>query len=425
MKNIIIICALCFLTGLSQSCVQEVDDAFDASASERINQALLEYRELLCSSENGWVMEYYPSDIQEYGGYVIIMKFDKSKVIMSSEITGSSTETVTSMYSLKSDMGPTLNFDTYNSILHYFSDPDNAGGAGIGKGFEGDYEFVFQEAKQNEILLKGKKTKNLMRMTRLEIPAEEYLEKIIKIGNEMFATSYTTNIDGEDLLIKLVDHKFTFAPEGAKKIDAPFILTPEGMKFYSPVQVAGRTMENFVWDNTARTMTCTDANATDIAIKANPLPDSYIRYEEFLGKWTLSYSGVRTEVSLVEGAKNQLIIMEGLNPNFDVTLKYDVSTGTIQLLAQPLSQLQNGNIVWLCAFDANHGRLFANNTIGMVSSKVVGSDVLRVNFVDNGVWGDFETNSLIIWEMNGVNYVGEYKAWGSSQLIGYFSMTKK
>lgn len=50
MKNKIIIGVLCLLAGLCQSCVQEVDDVFDASASERINRALIEYRELLCGS---------------------------------------------------------------------------------------------------------------------------------------------------------------------------------------------------------------------------------------------------------------------------------------------------------------------------------------------------------------------------------------
>lgn len=425
MKNKIIIGVLCLLAGLCQSCVQEVDDVFDASASERINRALIEYRELLCGSANGWVMEYYPSDIQEYGGYVIIMKFDEDKVTMSSEITGSPTETATSLYSLKSDMGPTLNFDTYNQILHYFSDPDNAGGAGIGKGFEGDYEFVFQEATDNTVLLKGKKTKNLIRMTRLDVPGEEYLEKVISIGQEMFTISYRTNIGGQDLTVKLTDHKLVFTPDGGKEIAAPFVITPEGMKLYSPVTVIGKTMENFVWDNTAKTMTCVDANAEDVVLTANPLPDSYIRFEEFLGKWILSYSGNAVEVNLVESVKNQVILMEGFNSHFDVTLQYDVNTGTLQLLSQSVSSLPNGNAVWLCAWDANTGTLFANNTIGMVSSKQAGSPNLRVSWVDNGVWGDHEANSLILWEMKGTSYVGAYKGWGEYQFAGYFYMTKK
>lgn len=425
MKNKIIIYALCLLAGLCQSCVQDIDDVFDASASERINQALVEYRELLCGAENGWVMEYYPSDIQEYGGYVIVMKFDKDKVTMSSEITGSPTEAATSLYSLKSDMGPTLNFDTYNEILHYFSDPDNASGAGIGKGFEGDYEFVLQEAAENVILLKGKKTKNLIHMTRLAIPAEEYLEKIIKIGEEMFTTSYQTNIDGLESTVKLTDHKFTFVPVGSKGIAAPYIITPEGMKFYNPVTVAGKTMENFVWDNAAKTMTCVDAGATDVVLTANPLPDSYIRFEDFLGKWTLSYSDNSVEVELVETIKNQLITMKGFNSHFDVAVPYDPSTGTIQILSQAVSQLPNGNAVWLCAWDANAGTLFANTKIGMVSSKQVNSPTLKVDFVDNGVWGENEANSLILWEMKGTNYVGGYTAWGSNRFVGYFSMIKK
>lgn len=99
------------------ACTNEVDDLFDVPAQQRVNEELKACKQLLTSSENGWRLEYYPSANQSYGGYVMILKFTDKDVTVSSEITASPTKSVTSLYSLKSDMGPTLNFDSYNRIL--------------------------------------------------------------------------------------------------------------------------------------------------------------------------------------------------------------------------------------------------------------------------------------------------------------------
>ena len=42
-----------------------------------------------------------------------------------------------------------------------------------------------------------------------------------------------------------------------------------------------------------------------------------------------------------------------------------------------------------------------------------------------GVWADHEVNSLIVWEMKGNEYVGEFKQWGTSRYAGPLSMIKK
>jgi len=42
------------------SCKTEIDDYFDSSASQRIENEILKYRELLSSPQYGWAMEYFP-----------------------------------------------------------------------------------------------------------------------------------------------------------------------------------------------------------------------------------------------------------------------------------------------------------------------------------------------------------------------------
>ena len=82
MKKLIYI--LLVFTIVCSSCVQDVDDVYDAPVAQRVEQAVQEYQTLLRSAEYGWLMEYYPSPSQSYGGYLYVMKFvEGDKVIVS------------------------------------------------------------------------------------------------------------------------------------------------------------------------------------------------------------------------------------------------------------------------------------------------------------------------------------------------------
>lgn len=129
------------------SCVNEEADLFDSSAAQRLNQAVTEYTDLLENSENGWIMDYYPSD-GSLGGYTLTVVFKNGKSAIASEISyandsGESwpagTE-VTSLYQVKAEQEVILTFDSYNPLLHYWSEPTDSDNP---TGFEGDYEFSF------------------------------------------------------------------------------------------------------------------------------------------------------------------------------------------------------------------------------------------------------------------------------------------
>lgn len=148
-KSVYILIAL--FTLCISSCSDE-NDIFDSSSARRMNAMLQECNEILTGAENGWIFEYYPED-SKYGGFQLYMTFSKEgevKVTAESPILESPGEQVTSMYQVKADMGPVLSFDTYNRILHQFSDPDPDG-----LGYEGDYEFVILTINKEGIELRG------------------------------------------------------------------------------------------------------------------------------------------------------------------------------------------------------------------------------------------------------------------------------
>ena len=74
------------VAGLSlQSCLHDDDEIFDKSAAERINEAVANAKEVLTSSQEGWVMHYYAGREYAYGGLNLAMKFTDGKVQMYNE----------------------------------------------------------------------------------------------------------------------------------------------------------------------------------------------------------------------------------------------------------------------------------------------------------------------------------------------------
>ena len=86
MKKLIILLAV--LPLVLSSCLKDDKDAFGKTASERIREVQEGTEKALTGAANGWLMEYYPSATQEYGGIAIYMKFQNGTVTVTSEAGG-------------------------------------------------------------------------------------------------------------------------------------------------------------------------------------------------------------------------------------------------------------------------------------------------------------------------------------------------
>ena len=105
-----------------QSCLFQEEDYFDDSSANRATADVKRCSELLEAAPNGWVMEYYVGKDYSLGGITLLCKFDGQRVTMASQIAGAD-ETVSSLYSVKSEQATMLSFDTYNYLVHYFGQP--------------------------------------------------------------------------------------------------------------------------------------------------------------------------------------------------------------------------------------------------------------------------------------------------------------
>lgn len=159
--------------GIFTACNNEEDDIFEASPADRLNQAAKDYTKILTDAPNGWVMQYFTNEREP--GYLYLMKFDKNtsvKIAANNKWIGDTYKEETSMYDFITDNGPVLTFNTFNTIFHVFSDPNDVPDTELdneqGYGHMGDYEFIVMDAKNDYLRLKGKKYSKIIEMRPLE-----------------------------------------------------------------------------------------------------------------------------------------------------------------------------------------------------------------------------------------------------------------
>ena len=392
----------CFAALLLQACNNEVDDLFDKSAEERLDEELQTCKELLLSAENGWVLDYYPQSNQNYGGYCMTVKFDDQQVTAASEITGDPTQTVSSLYSIKSDVGPTLNFDTYNDILHYFADPDNSAGAGLGKGYEGDYEFSIMSHTDNEIVLQGKKTKNTMHMYKLEESSESYLTKVAQM-TEAIANrpseigTYEGTVNGVQIIATApVDRHVSIQIVEEESQSIACVYTDKGVRLYEPISVNDTEINALEWSTEQNTFTVGGQALTPVT---SPI---YDRYLEFCGTYTMKYNNSsqdkEIDITVSEGSFiNRSYNVEGLA--FPLPLFYNETNDCFELLTSA-----NDNIaMWEAQGD---GYLTWDTGVGMLGFTQIDETTQEsyYAFEDNGVWGSSKARALILYSSDGWYY---------------------
>lgn len=236
-----------------QACLKEQADLFDETPAERMDNALSNYRKVLSSADNGWLLEYYADRKQIYGGYAYIVKFSKTGVVANFELAGVSLVSEETLYNLIADYGPVLSFDTYNSFLHFFSTPTPA----LPDAYMGDLEFILLgiSEDQNEIQLKGKKTGNYMFLRRMTEDAESYLTKLNATESQLDASSYSLTMGGKTVTFKLRNRILSYEYVGDEDAvvtgNIAYCVTDKGIRLYKPLQVGGMSVSEFVLQNGA------------------------------------------------------------------------------------------------------------------------------------------------------------------------------
>jgi len=256
------------------SCNRDDQGLFDQSALERVNTYMDTVSNILVSSESGWEMLYFPNEYS--GGQVILVDFNEHgqvKAAAKNSVTtdGKYEEDAHSTWCMKADQGPVLSFDTYNRVIHAFSDPMTDG-----EGFQGDYEFLVLKYSSTQIRMKGKKRGAYIILNRLSASQDwqSYFADIDRLNAMVFknnnGSEYAFMDNGTKRLMTFNDNLFSEKLENSAEDYAywPMIITPTGFHFYDKgIKLNNKARAlNFVLSADKTELTCTDGqNAKFVA----------------------------------------------------------------------------------------------------------------------------------------------------------------
>lgn len=396
--------------GLVTSCSKEDDKVFSQPASTRVDEAILALRKQLSSAEHGWIMEYYPNKFRAYGGYVLGLKFDtEGNVSIASQHLQKPSQALVSarsLYRIDKDRSLTLNFVTHNEHIHYYADPGVGIGAGYGKGLEGDFEFLVMESDTPDlIVLKGKKTQNIIKMYKAKEPLKDYLAKVVADSEAMYTVQGLNHEHMEALSGTIAGKKVDLLPSDdgyayytikfveetnhklhGKKL--PYSVAPQGLHFYEPVE----GISSLAWNASDKSFTTEKGDK--LTARLDPV---YPEYAKFLGNYTFQFtSGGATktyDVSFTEGSRNEYLITGSQVP-FTIRANYDAEHKRFEIRSQKVYNGEAMLAVWAAPDGTN---LAWGDRLGMYSRLASGS-TNTYEMVDNGAWGSFVAKSYVVWK---------------------------
>lgn len=272
-KYITLLIAFSFLT----SCSYKEDNTFEQKASNRTTSVIESYKNILEGHDGYWVLSYYPGVTRSFGGfpaaprslggYTFVVKFKDGKVTASSEISNTNAEEE-SYYTYSITEGPTISFDTYNSILDHFRFVSavftNARG--------GDIEFIFLKEENGVITLRGRTSNNLMTLTKLTGDREALLNKLrenTQALNSKGLNLITVQGTQVDLTLFPSYRQLVFS-YGGNIVQRPFTITEKGIKFYEPADINGVKIEELYF-NEDKSALATPDGAISTTLVSSPI----------------------------------------------------------------------------------------------------------------------------------------------------------
>lgn len=331
------------------SCLFEQKEVFDKTPAERMEGYLSEYQELLESSVDGWVMEYYPDNTLAYGGYVYFLTFNEGEVTVQFQMAADVSKEITSLYKMTPDDGPILSFDTYNAYLHYFATPSSS----EYQAKHGDTEFKImgKSEDESEIYLVGRKSGNPCKLVRNdEYDATEYLTACNAIKNELnFKTIVSFEFQVGDAKgeaekggkMDLSNYFYFGYPEdGTMDSESevlieggfPFCTTPDGIRLFKPIEIEGSEYDYFYFD-AQNNKFVTEDEYVSINMIYTPISQQFTEAEWYIAKSNLSpavaaiFSEVETTLASSSDAIEYIAFGTGLSGSTKYGLEFQCTKG--------------------------------------------------------------------------------------------------
>jgi len=267
------------------SCTEtEVEQKFDKTPTERLNARKSELQQVLPTSEFGWKAVYF-TDNKQLGGFTHLFKFTpEGKVDMASDFN-TDTKIYTSDYGIQLGSTVSLVFTTKNRI-HLLSDSNPAAAptaALVGKGYLGDFQFLYYGQENGELLFKTNRNGQDVRFVKATAQDWTDLPKnFLMIPNVVGRNIYGAN-RGLEIIDGTTKKTYDFNPfttitrftsySTATEVNGLGIgYTPTGIVVSPAITVGEQKLSNFVYNSTNGSFTATGTNGVSASIKYSDTP---------------------------------------------------------------------------------------------------------------------------------------------------------
>lgn len=275
---------LIFLMLQLNSCVStDAEQKFDLTPTERLNKQKKELNDLLLSSENGWKAVYYTDDNQ-LGGFTHLFKFlPNGEVSMASDFD-KDTAVYKSQYEIQLGSTVSVVFTTKNRI-HLLSDANNSPLA-AGKGFLGDFQFLYYGQENSDLVFKTNRTIKEVRFVKATAQDWADLAKntlmsenmVGTITSPLFRTLETTDggtVKKYEFNFNSVTRFGSAVPLGdgnSGTLKTAIAYTPTGITVKPAVVVGSQSLTDFVYNATDKSFVATGTNGATAAINFTNAP---------------------------------------------------------------------------------------------------------------------------------------------------------
>ncbi|TPG45416.1 DUF4302 domain-containing protein [Flavobacterium pectinovorum] len=304
-KNILKYLLLIILMLQVNSCVStDAEQKFEDSPTERLNKQKKELDDLLLSAKDGWKAVYYTDDNQ-LGGFTHLFKFlPNGKVDMASDFDDD-TEKHNSQYEIQLGSTVSVVFTTENKI-HLLSDSGNSPLA-AGKGFLGDFQFLFYGQENGDLVFKSNRTVKEVRFVKAtpqdwdDLKGNTIMNKNITgdINSPLFRTLETTDgttVKKYELNYNSVVRFGTAIPlqdGNAETLKLAVAFTPTGITVRPAIIVGSQKLTDFVYNETDKSFVATGTSGAKATIQFTNAPprltDDYKLFLEGGGQITIGY----------------------------------------------------------------------------------------------------------------------------------------
>ncbi len=420
MKNKIILAFLLALPMMFTSCLKDQDDVLNTSSSDRLNNAQTETKKDLMSQET-WLMDYYFGAEYAYGGTYFFLSFDSTMVNVQS---ARSLEGEKSHYKMATHNGAVLSFDTYNSVFHYLAVPNQ----NMPEGYEADFEFSVVSATSDLVTLRGLRTNNICYLRPFAGDKKAYVDAVAKMEEDIIVSTIS-GVVGEDSIVGALDldtrsiQFVTKSGDDVKSHNTSYVYTDKGLRVCLPIELGQKTIQDFAFNDNNVTFECVEEANKGIVLQGL-LPKGYVRYDDFAGDYyfpfvTVNESNQAVEppikVTLTPNEARTAYLMKGLNPQFDVVLNFNKSTGSLRMNTQVVGE-DAGNTLFYhcCSYDASTGYFTGpwtstSSAYGMMTELATDTDGHTVyNWVNIDNEDGFDINSYVLLSYDGGSSVSLY-----------------